>query len=394
MLANGIDAYADELWNGKLASRLTGEPGDALKEAVLEPLRRLSMDGNYYVVVDALDESVGGIVSLPTLLADALPDFPAWLKLAVTSRPHPEVRPMFPTAELCSLDASGPDNRHDLRAYVASALEAPDMRNVIDTSQRDATLRRIETGAAGNFQYASSVLDDLKAGRLDVTQLDTLPPSLRGFYSIRAKRRFPSPTDFRLARVLLEVLLVAREPLTADQLALITRLEHDDELYPTLNALSGFAAPDAAAWRIAHKSIADWLTSAEAADFRIEPAVGRDRLLTHCKGWPEHHEPYALKYVITHLLGAGDVDGAMRAVQNGLFEQRENRLHEPRLDTHDSRLLTEALINAEDLRSILLLAQTPSTWRRDGVAAALQSASSAARPFIDRVVAGLLAVGR
>jgi len=60
MLATGIDAYAEKLWNGRLAHPLAGaDPPTMLREGVLEPLREVAMDGNYYFVVDALDEAVG-----------------------------------------------------------------------------------------------------------------------------------------------------------------------------------------------------------------------------------------------------------------------------------------------------------------------------------------------
>ena len=396
MLAATVDAYAEQLWN-RLAGALAGtDPNTMLREGVLEPLRDVAMEGSYYIVVDALDEAVGvtsAQVSLPRLLAGALPEFPSWLKLVVTSRPHQRIQPLFRGAEHCALTDGSANNQHDLHSFVAHRLAEPTMQHAVEADQCDAAARLIEDRAAGNFQYAGCVLDALASCEMVLAQLDALPHTLENFYYKRAEDRFPDGPDFRLARVVLEVLLAAREPLSVPLLADITGLDRDAELYPALDAVSCFAGPTAAdAWRIAHKSIADWFMSADAGRFTVDPGPGRQRILAHCERWAQHHEPYALKHVVTHLLEAGRVDDALNAVQNNLFEQRASQLREPRLDAEDSRNLTAALISARNQKSILALAQTPSTWQRDGVASGLQSAPAEALPFIDGVVAALLTV--
>jgi hypothetical protein len=113
-------------------------------------------------------------------------------------------------------------------------------------------------------------------------------------------------------------------------------------------------------------------------------------LLEHCRGWNAHSDDYALKHAIAHMLEAGLVDEAMAAVGAGLFETRLARFDEPRMDAEDSRAMVVALVAARDAGAILTLARTENTWRRDGVAAALQSTSQADLPFVDRVVRVLL----
>ena len=397
MLAASVNAYAEQLWNGKLARALNGaDPETMLREGVLEPLREVAMETNCCIVIDALDEAIGvtgAQISLPRLLAESMAEFPSWLKLVVTSRPHQRIQQLFGGAERCALTDDSTDNRRDLHSFVAHRLAEPAMAPAVEADQREAAARLIEDRAAGNFQYAGAVLDALASGEMVLAQLDTLPHSLAMFYSLRAQRRFPNQPDFRLARAVLEVLLAAREPLSVAVLADITQLDRDAELFPALEAVNCFAGPtEAGGWRIAHKSIADWLVSPGAGEFKVDSGPGRQRILAHCGRWAEHHEPYALKYVITHLLEAGRVDDALMVVQRGLFEQRASQLGEPRLDAEDCRNLTAALITASDQKSILTLAQTPSTWQRDGVASALQSAPAQALPFVDGVVAALLAV--
>jgi hypothetical protein len=397
MLATGVDAYAEKLQSGTLGNALTGKDAVAmLGEGVLEPLREVAMDGSYYLVVDALDEAFASAKgALPIVLAEALPQFPSWLKLVVTSRPHHQVQGLFGGAERCALNDGTANNQDDVRAFVARRLAEPSMTQVVSADQRDAAIRRIEASAAGNFQYADSVLDALVSGDMMLSRLDALPRTLEAFYYLRAQGRFPDPSDYQQALVVMEVLLAAWEPLAPSLLTAITHLSNR-ELILALDAVNCFAGSTDGAWRIAHKSIADWLSSDEAGVFRVDPAPGRRRILAYCEDWAEHHDPYAMKFVITHLLQAGRLDEAMNVVQRGLFEQRGSRLHEPRLDAEDSRKLTAALIAAKQRDGILALAQTPSTWQRDGVASALQSALQSAPAellsFVDGVVAGLLTV--
>lgn len=399
MLASGVHAYAEELHSGRLAKWLTGKDAVTMfSEGILEPLREVAMDGSYYIVIDALDEAfIDGADSLPVLLAGALPDFPPWLKLLVTSRPHNRVLPLFDTAERCALADGGGRNRDDVRAFVTRRLAEPELAAVIDEDQRGATAGRIEAGADSNFQYAGSVLDALASGDLTRDDLDGLPRTLGALYFRRAAARFPHATDYEEAAVLLAVLLAAREPIDVQLLAAVTKRDAAQQVYPVLDTVNCFVGATGGAWRIAHKSISDWLTSPTVArEFTVDPALGRALILAHCERWAAHHHPYGMKYVISHLLEAGRPDEALNVVQRGLFEQRGGRLHEPRLDAEDSRKLTAALIAARNGDGVVALAQTANTWQRDGVASALQAALESATgetlSFVDGVVARLLTV--
>lgn len=71
--------------------------------------------------------------------------------------------------------------RADLSSYLQRRLVDPEVK------------QRIEDRAAGNFQYASTVLDALAAGEIDAAELDALPRRLEVFYYRRAVQRFPPP---------------------------------------------------------------------------------------------------------------------------------------------------------------------------------------------------------
>lgn len=410
MLANSIDAYAEQLWNGRLAERFNADPQTMLSQGVLALLHGVRMEQPGYIVVDALDEALapdeaGAGTTLPDLLAGAIGEFPDWLKLVVTSRPHAHVRRLFRQAEICSLGGEEGEQRADLRDYVERRLaEAGLSRNFgADEAAREAAAGLIVAHGEGSFLYAGGVLDDLESGEIGIAQLDQLPRSLEALYYRRLATRFGTPPtnqvprpDFALPRLILETLLGAREPLEPGRLAAFCGREPGIEVQRALDALSGFVSPELApggdVYRIAHKSVSDWLDSPAAGAFRIDIEAGRRRILARCRGWRERPEPYALRHLIAHLLDEGAVEDAVAAVAGGLFTIRLARLDEPRLDAEDARNLTLALVAARSLPGIVALARTENIWQRDGVAAALQSAGPEDRAFIDEVVGALLAL--
>jgi TIR domain/NACHT domain len=401
MLARSFDGYSEQLW--KEAESLTGDPRTMLSKGVLAPLHDLPADGCFYLVVDGLEEAAGAAeCDIPQLLAGALNEFPVWLKLLVTTRPHPRIQRLFGASETCAFSASSEDQRMDVRAYVERRLTDPALQAVVGADGRARAITLVDDRAGGSFQYARSILDALRNHELDPRHLDKLPKELEGFYYLLAEGRFPKPSDdrpnppdYRVPRTVLEILLAAREPLALRQLATLAGLDESKELQPALSALSCFVASAAGpegddVYGIAHKSIADWLISGKAGEFRADPRPGRGRLVAHCRQWRGNHETYALKHVIAHLLEAGQTAEALDAVDRGLFAERLVRCNEPRLDAEDSRDFTLALVAARDKAAILRLARTENTRQRDGVAAALQSTPAEDGGFIDEVVGALL----
>ncbi|MGH3562497.1 MAG: hypothetical protein ACRDTN_12030, partial [Mycobacterium sp.] len=393
MLATSIRSYAEQLSSGKLASWLTAaDPATMLSQGVLAPLRDVAMDGAYCVVIDALDEALAAGGPLPALLANALPEFPPWLRLLVTSRPHQRIQRMFRQADGCLLDDRSGEHLADLQAFITGRLADPAVSAIVAPGELEQATAQISSIAAGNFQYAVTLLDAVAEGEITAATLNHLPPKLEDLYYHRARQRFPNPPDYRLARQVLTLLLAAHEPLTLATLIALSGLDPDTELQPTLDAISCFASSTATGWHIAHKSIADWLVSPDAGQFTVDLAPAQQRLLTYCRSWATSNDSYALRHVIGHLLDAGQTDEALHAVQQGLFSHRRSRLEEPRLDTEDSRSLTDELVSQGDQADIVALATTSNVWQRDGVASALQSAPPDKLPFIDAVVGALLAV--
>jgi TIR domain/AAA ATPase domain len=386
------------------ALKSDGHPPTMLWQGILEPLGRIDPGGTRYIVIDALDEAADarsdGSVSIPRLLAGALQSFPPWLKLVVTTRPHDRVLPLFQDAEQCELGEIVAAQRDDLRHFIEQRLVRPgaDATVPAEVAAHGLLTDAIAARSGGNFQYAEMVLDALAAGTLAAGDIDSLPQSLAGLYYNRADAQFPDGQGFADARLVLGVLLAAREPLSRSQLAAITGLDRDGSLLPLLRKLTNFVIwdldiGDEGVYRIAHKSISDWLIApARGFDrFKVDLSVARERLLVHCRGWPNHFEPYALRYVIAHLLEAGMLDDALTLVRDGFFEERQRHL-DTGADLGDARALTLALVGRGDEAAILDLARTDNIRQRDGIAAALLGCPPEADGFVDRVVAALLKV--
>jgi len=409
MLSGTVSAYAERLRHSEdlVQALKSNEPTTMLSQGVLAALHQIPMQETHYILVDALDEAIGAVsgdgsqMSIPRLLAQAIDEFPPWLKLIATTRRDDRVLPLFQHAERCFLGGGVAEQRDDLRNYVERRLAELDLGAPAGTDEpaRRAAVATIAERSAGNFQYADTVLGEMRSGDLRLDEIDRLPRELGNLYYRFADRRFPDPSDFRLARTMLSVVLAAREPLTRSQLAAVTGLGGDDRLLPTLDALNCFLTWDSGAgaehvYRPAHKSISDWLLTppGEFDRFKVDPAPGRQAILAHCRGWATNRDRYAMAHLIAHLLENGELAEAVAAIRSGFFAARHAAVDQT-LDLDDSRDVILALVAVEDEGAILALAQTDNVWQRDGVAAGLRLAPPGADGFVDRVVDRLLRVG-
>jgi hypothetical protein len=406
MLCGTVSAYAERLRRSEelVGALKSNDPTTMLSQGVLAALHTIPMDGTRYILVDALDEAFGGPetagqITIPQLLAQASEEFPPWLKLIATTRRDGRVLPLFQYAERCFLGEAVAAQREDVLRYLELRVAELDLGTAlglpeIDRRQAAAT---IAERAAGNFQYADTVLYELRSGEFHLGELDHLPAQLGNLYYRFADRRFPILADFRVARTVLGVVLAAREPLTRAQIEAVTGLDRD-ETTTALDALSCFLTWDTGAgadrvYRPAHKSISDWLKAppGEFDRFKVDVKPALEALLAHCKGWKVHCEPYALTHLIAHLLETNDVTEALAAIRGDLFATRHAIL-DPVLDLDDSRAVTGSLIATKNRDAIVSLSQTDNVWQRDGVAAALSMAPPSADAFVDGVVDALLRI--
>jgi hypothetical protein len=406
MLCGTVPAYRTLLRSSEdlvRALKSEAQPATMLWEAVLEPLRRIDMDAPRIILVDGLDEAIdrsaAAAETIPGLLSQALANFPDWLKLIATTRPHDRVLAMFQAGEQFALGDDEAQLR-DVRKYVDWRLSGPRLAAALEglAVPRDQLADALAERSAGNFQYVEMVLDELAAGTLAGAAIGGLPRSLAGLYYNRAEARFPDGAGFAEVRPILSVFLAARRSLSRSELARITGLDREEAL-PMLRKLGGFVTWDHEAgeegvYRIAHKSIGDWLVAPPARfdRFKVDPARGRELLLGYCRGWRSRPDSYALLNLIPHLVESGLAAEALATVREGFFAARRGEI-DPAADYDDARVLTVALVEAGDQAGIVELAKTDNIRQRDGVAAALQIAPPASEAFVAQVVNALMKVG-
>ncbi len=401
MIATSVDSYQDRLFRLRAQPALLAAPPEQLfRQLILDPLGDIpatALPGvaPAYLLVDGLDEALhhpgGEAGSIARLLARMAPHFPPWLKLLVTARSDARIQAMFAHARMIPLDAGEDGQRADLDHYIDHRLQDAAMQAALpDAAERQRAAALVKRHSDGSFIYAASALDYLQEEGLPPGAA-TLPSGLAELYYRRADARF-GEAELVLERRILATLLAAREPLTATQLAGICDAPAD-ALWPALGALTIFVSAEPGphqerAYRIAHKSMSDWLTSAAALRYRVQPDAAP--LLAFCRSWRATRDSYALRHVIGHLLQAQQPQEALAQVTAGLFAERAGILQAPRLDLADSRDLAVQLVQARDRKGLMALAWTSNRWQRDGVTLALQSMDDSHGAFIDELVGALL----
>jgi len=394
-----IEGYRAQLDRDDLRVRLIGDAcvADPLRtffSCVVSPLSELPAVAPRYIVVDALDEafSMRTGATIPGLIAQALGDFPLWLKIIVTMRRNDRLHAQFADAEFIRLDADDPAQRADIAAYLEKRFD-PANANIGGAAQA------IEERSAGNFLYARQVANAVAEGDLGVDEVNRLPSGLGALFGQNFQIRFPDAASYARPERMLGVLLAAKEPLTAAQLAAIAGLDLREDILPILEKLIGYVVTSdrqggESTLTVFHKSLADWLESPPvgAAAFKVDVKAGRQRLVAWCRQWKVTADRYALLHVVAHLLEAAAVDEVLAAVRDGLLVKRQAALGDSRADLEDAMALASALAGRDDENAIFELATTGSVWQRNGVAAALRSPSSTSAALANRLVGRFLAL--
>ncbi|WP_187283160.1 ATP-binding protein [Streptomyces sp. t39] len=315
------------------------------------------------LLLDALDEMADDALADPRKgllhwLARG-PELPPNVRVVMTSRPHSGLR-LFRAAREERLtevviDAGSPRVTADLRAYADRVLETDAVigmeraRGHLPGSAKRYAVRK----AAGNFLYLATyarALTDAVA-RQDDELVDRLlvfggvPGSLTGLYGFFVELAREQLTPWQRGAAagtdgwagaglpIIGVLTVAREPLTEDQLALLSGARIHEE--PARRVLEGLRwLLDRRDGRVAffHTSIGEFLTGGESRERHPECWVDEthwhQRIVRHYRGtapdWADvdwsQVDRYGLAHLVAHLLkaGPGSYDDATGLVCPGL----------------------------------------------------------------------------
>lgn len=323
MIAGRLPAFADLLESPQFQdlfdpTTVSGRPAHVFDQGLLAALHQLPAppDGIRYLLIDALDEALTlgeGQLNVVTLLSPRMDQFPAWLRIVATTRREPDVLNRLSGLRAASINAHRQDNLNDIDEFIAARLDSPNLAERLTASRVPlATVQRtLREKAYGNFLYVSQALQDIERDNYSFSRLNELPQGLNQWYESWFARKFPNPkVDFVDARTVLEVVVAARDALASDLLAALTGLPVDYDLSQILDSLSGMIVPANDGFRLFHKSIRDWLTTAAARQYRVSAPRGNHRFVqlteTLLSGHAAELPTYLLKHGLWHFAQAVD----------------------------------------------------------------------------------------
>jgi WD40 repeat protein len=311
------------------------------------------------VVLDALDEATrDGRNELAELLRDDWLRTPPWLRLVLTSRPEREVMDQLRAMKPYVLDAAAPENRDDIRAYLAREMRPFNGGAEVSVAILDAIEKRSE----GFFLYAEWVREELAQGRLSLARVEQFPQGLGGVYASFFARQFPDRRGFEeRIQPALELIAAAREPLEVSLLVAMLGWSNYErrDVVGRLGAL--FPVQDGKIQAF-HKSALDWLTNEEEAGrFWLDVDAGKRRL--SAEGWrlsrgEVHHLPgYFVRHLPVHLAEHGRENLATLLLDRRFLETKAEAGLVVELAGDFTRALTQVPEQEPRLRLLRLIEQ-------------------------------------
>jgi serine/threonine-protein kinase len=181
-------------------------------------------------VIDALDEvdrlDLGPTVNI-LYLPPSLPD---GVYIVATTRPLHDARFRVVSRQSFDLRADSAENLRDITTYIEASLEREGMQARL--AAWHVTEERFVAGlgakSQGNFMYLRHVLPAIEGGEFVEGTLDELPEGLKA-YCLGHWRKMCAGTEARFDRVyepIVCILAVAQEPVTVNEIANWTGLDH------------------------------------------------------------------------------------------------------------------------------------------------------------------------
>ena len=313
-------------------------------------------DGHKLVlVVDGADEAESLDGKLPWALPGTLPD--GVFVIGTYRTGHPPARGET-TRVVFRIEAGGQDNRADVGAFLQAVIGSPELSRRLSEAHVPASvfISQLAERCGGVWIYLRYVLDEVRLGLRDPDDLADLPRDLTSFYiSELARWRKTADWSAGLQR-LLAVLAVAREPIRAPLLSLMSgsapdRVQHwcDYLLRPFLSATTD----NQRRFELYHGSLRDCLTGdLSEHDVADEHQVWA-RVLRQSATW-------ARRQVVEYYLQLfGGLDNGLPKLAKGTGVEPDGGYALRNLVSH----MAEAG-RANDLHRLLALECAPESGRR------------------------------
>lgn len=241
------------------------------------------------LVVDGLDEAEPPTPGRDTGIPVGLPrpeHLPDGVFIVATTRFGTNLTQLRNFAYWQTIPVVGADNLGDMRWFLADAIAGPHadqrLRGALDSRgvNGEEFLDTMVERCGGVWIYLRYVLDEIRAGRRDPTDVATLPSGLIGYY-LEQVQRWRRATDswYRTGLPLLATLVAVRKPLSRAELVVFTD-QTEDALRPWLDeqlpAFLDISRDDRNRYAIRHQSLRDLF--APCADPDDPDASTRDSL--------------------------------------------------------------------------------------------------------------------
>jgi WD40 repeat protein len=322
MIASKLPAYAASLEDPAVEKalgegRCEEDPASAFEEGILKPLHALPApeEGVRYLIVDALDEAVmrsAAGITIVNLLVARLERLPGWLRVVATTRKDQAVLNRLRGLRATELEQRACANLEDLDQFLRLRLRSPNLAERLAASRlpEERVRRTLLERSAGNFLYARQALQGIERDQYMFARLDDLPPGLFGLYQDFFARHFPDETMYAPARRVLEIIVAAREQLTAEQLARATGLDANTDLARVLRRLDAYLPRRDGCYHVFHQSLTDWLTHDDLRGdlYFVNRQRGHGQLAQlgteEYRVGPRQMSSYMMRHLPAHLIGS------------------------------------------------------------------------------------------
>ena len=304
LIARRIPEYGMLIYNSSFIPRVLQrsclrDPYDCFEQAIASPLRQVKNKLRYYfIIIDALDEcaSDSAGTSLVQFVKDNYNRLPTWVRLVMTSRNDSAVLNHFGGFAKVHLSSSDARNLQDIAIFIASMLfeDPPFLEQVKKmlglSSGEEVTYltNKLLTQSEGNFLFAKLMLHYGKDDWHNQADLNKLPKTVGEQYERYLRRAYGSREKFRPALAILEILVATFEPLTAnhifDVLRIQEKIDFEYDFVYALNGLSHFVTyAEDNTITLFHQTFREWLTSKDnlGRPYYVSRSRGHRRLVEY-----------------------------------------------------------------------------------------------------------------
>lgn len=268
----------------------------------VEPLNHITPPQYRCVLVlDALDEAAQRS-ELLSIIGQEFEKVPSWLGLVITSRPEADIVRRLARLEPFELDANAVENLQDIGTFLRKSFEI----NKIPFNEEQ--IAQLIEKSEGIFLYITEVINEIKKGRLSLSELDRFPQGLEGVYLSFFERQFPDiPFYKNEVRPFLELVMASLGPLPIEIAKEILKWDEYQEA-EILEIVGSLFYIHNEAIEPFHKSIKDWIINRDkcGSDFLVNLKKGQAKLIEYGERQYQDDKnnlsPYYISHYHQHLL--------------------------------------------------------------------------------------------